>query len=115
MSNEFKEGQVLIFDPSDGRREPREITIGKTGRRWVQIKSAGWIDARFDKETLVIDGRGYASPGRVWLSWDSYHGEKRRLALHARLRRMLDDYSKPYTTEQVAAALAALGYTEQSE
>lgn len=113
MSHVFKEGQVLVFDPSDGRREPREITTGKVGRVWVQIASAGWSDGRFNKETLIIDGRGYASPGRVWLSWDAYRNEKRRLELHARLRRMLDDYSNPYTTEQVSAALAALGHTEQ--
>lgn len=115
MSHAFQEGQVLVFDPSDRRREPREITIGKVGRKWIQIASDGWADGRFDKETLVIDGRGYASPGRVWLSWDAYHGEKRRIELHTRLRRMLDDYSNPYTTTQVSAALAALGYTEHLE
>lgn len=46
-------------------------TVLTVGRRWAETARL-----RFDKDTLLIDGRGYSSPGQVWLSLESWQADK---------------------------------------
>lgn len=62
-------GQKLWFVPNDTRRRPpSEVTITRVGRKWIETDS--WY--RFAIETLVADGKGYASPGRCYLSREEH-------------------------------------------
>lgn len=44
--------------------------IAKIGRRWITLSGAN--PYRFDAETMALDGRGYSSPGRVYVSRNEY-------------------------------------------
>jgi hypothetical protein len=69
---ELKVGQKLWFNSSVRYYTSREVTVTKVGRRWAYI-SANRL--RIDKETLVVDGDGYSSPGRCYLSRDEHEAE----------------------------------------
>jgi len=73
--SEFNVGQTLYYvrDYRPGRlvrieKVGRLVTIEKVGRKWLTID----IGIRVDKETLQVDGKGYASPGQCWLSEEEY-------------------------------------------
>jgi hypothetical protein len=69
------EGQKLWFVSSQRHGgEPREVTVGKIGRKWATISSGA---DRIDRETLVADGGQYISPGRCYLSQQAYEDAKR--------------------------------------
>lgn len=73
--NKFKEGQALVYVPSEKRRGgPRPIVVNKIGRQWVYFEGLG-LRGRFDKSTLRVDGGGYASPGQVYLTMEEYQQE----------------------------------------
>lgn len=50
-------------------RGPREVSVVKVGRKWAEIDIRGY---RIDKDSLFIDGHGYTSPGRCYLSRDEF-------------------------------------------
>jgi len=97
MSNprEFKVGQELYMVSNDPRSvkyrvmdagEPgRVVTITAIGRRWATLDSN---NGRVDMETLELDGGGYTSHARCWLSMaDHINHEKMCFLLH-RIRTM---------------------------
>lgn len=69
MSKELKVGQALYWVPRETRfRNPREVTVTKIGRKWVQLDNR----ERIDIESLCADGGQYASPGQCYLSKADY-------------------------------------------
>lgn len=71
-------GQELWFSPTVNlhhRPDSFAVTITKIGRRWANItRGLG----RVDVNTLWVDGAGYTSPGRCWLSKDDWETEQLR-------------------------------------
>lgn len=69
-------GQKLWFVPADWyrKRQGYEVTVLKIGRKWVQISH----HLRIDIKTMWVDGKGYASPGRCWLSEAEWWSEQCR-------------------------------------
>lgn len=58
----FKVGDELIFRPSERRQPQRKVTVESVGRKWVMLSDGN----RVDKESGVVDGGKYSSPGKVW-------------------------------------------------
>jgi hypothetical protein len=78
--NKFIVGQTLWFVYNNYGNRSRlnsEVTITKVGREWLTLSSG----RRINKHTLEVDGKGYASPGRCYLSREIY--EKRMATLKA--------------------------------
>lgn len=50
----------------------RDMRVTKVGRVWATLESGD----RFDIASGRLDGKGYASPGRVWESSDEYLRER---------------------------------------
>lgn len=75
MSNihNLKVGQQVWQEPERWSRSSvgRYVEIIKVGRDWATTKAGGG-EIRFSLETLVIDGRGFSSPGRVWLTKEEW-------------------------------------------
>jgi hypothetical protein len=73
--NKFIVGQTLWFVYSHNYgnlpRSNCEVTITKVGREWLTLSSGH----RIDKHTLEVDGEGYASPGRCYLSRKKHEEE----------------------------------------
>jgi hypothetical protein len=65
----FTVGEALYYVTNNmiRRGNPEYVTISKVGRKWLYCDGM-----RIDKETLVVDGHGYSSPGKCWLSQDEY-------------------------------------------
>lgn len=88
MSEEKKEvevGQVLYLVFRHGR--PYWATISKIGSRWIHTNAGD----RIDKNDLTLDGKGYESPGRAYLSQEEHEKEQRRDKAWLELRWMLRD------------------------
>lgn len=83
------------------------VAVAKVGREWATVHSR----LRFRLDTGRIDGRGYSSPGRAYPNEAAYEAAVRRNRAWGRLRSVVVDCSAPdsITTEQIEAALAALG------
>ena len=65
----------MYFDPLRYRHKEEEFTITTVGRKWAPLDRNNW---RLKIETMWIDGRGYSSPGRCWLSREDWLKEKER-------------------------------------
>lgn len=65
----YEVGQKLWYVPNrtSAHLRPREVTVESIGRKWV---TCGRM--RFDKETGIVDGGSYSSPGRVYASREEY-------------------------------------------
>jgi hypothetical protein len=100
---QFEVGMELYFVYSDSRRgEPIYVKVSKVGRKWVNLDNG----YRFDKEDTVIDGAGYSSPGRIYLSKEDYDNQcKKDLAIRA-INKRTDFYSYegPSLEDVLAAA-----------
>lgn len=64
----------VVFDRKYDGHDPegRIETITKIGRRWIEVGDPRWRKARFDAETMILDGGNYSSPGRIWPSEAEY-------------------------------------------
>jgi len=75
IMNKFIVGQTLWFvynnTYSNRLRLDCEVTITKVGRAWLTLSSGH----RIDKHTLEVDGKGYASDGRCYLSREKHEEE----------------------------------------
>lgn len=73
MTDEIKPGDELYYVPSGNRNgNPSWITVQKVGRKWITLP----YRMRCDKETLVVDGGDYQSPGRCYRSAEEYYESK---------------------------------------
>ncbi len=106
----FQVGQtvwVRLFHPRLKTLHP--YTITKIARKWVTL---GDDTYRFDLKTMELDGKGYSSPGRVYLSEEQYDQEVALGAAWDTLRtRARDNMTAPtgVTTERILQALKLLG------
>lgn len=84
MSNphNLKVGQKLWFVGARGFRNEYEVEIINVGRVYASISRAG----RIFLDTLLVDGGGYSSPGRCYLSRDAWDAEKSRDLAWANIR-----------------------------
>jgi hypothetical protein len=65
----YQVGQKLYFVPDSlSRGNPKWVGIEKVGKKWL------WLEhkVKVDKETLIVDGGEYASPGRCWIDEATY-------------------------------------------
>lgn len=104
-------GQTLIYIRDDsGRRgvaEPQEVVIERVARKWAYLK---WRGYRISKETLIVDGAGYGSPGRCYLSMEHYHAEQAAEKRWQALARQVQHWNRRpgVTTADIEQAAALL-------
>lgn len=101
-------GQRVFLSRSDRRwGADRWATITKVARKWVYL---GEERERFDKETGVIDGGDFSSPGRAWRSEDDYkeHLHAEKLLTHLR-REIGFTRRKSVGKKEILEALRLLG------
>ncbi len=106
--NEFTVGQVLYYVPDSSVRggTPHFVTILKVGRKWLYFRTM-----RVDKDSLNVDGNGYASPGECWLSKEEYDRYRELCKAWAELKsRIRDRYqpSKCLSVEDIQGAIRLL-------
>lgn len=79
---DFKVGQKIVFigNTSRGHRsDPVEMTVYKTGRKWVHASRSGqedWGSQRFAPPNMCADGGEYMSPGTFVLDLAAWEAEK---------------------------------------
>jgi len=75
----LKVGQVVTEVKTLNRKkaEIREYVITKIGRKWFEY-GEGFISDRADIDTLVIDSRGFSSPGKIYTDIAKYHEDVER-------------------------------------
>lgn len=104
---EVKPGDKLYY-VSDGRRE---------SRRWVEVKKVGriWIylgHMRASVKTGIIDGHGYSSPGRVFVSQEEVVEVERINRLSAEFGRSYRVWLRKYPEECAEFAAEMLRRSE---
>lgn len=103
-------GQELWYVPSDARQhsQAQAVRVTKVGRKWADLEPP--YLGRVNIETLWLDGGGYASPGRCWLSVDEYEATVARERLWRDFRNRLP-HSPPdaASVEWIRAAAETLG------
>jgi len=108
--NKFIVGQTLWFVHcgTGGNRSHMdgEVTITKVGREWLTLSNRH----RVDKHTLYADGKGYASPGRCYLSREIYEKWKAVLKAWRDFSNSIDPRNPPagVDLESIAQAMRIL-------
>lgn len=99
----FRVGQGLLYAPATGRT-PYMIEVEKVGKRWLYC--AGGL--QIDRKTMDAKAnRGFAAPGRAWLTKDCYDRAQRKHSAWRHFRRQVQDkWTAPETVtlEQIQAA-----------
>lgn len=114
MSETLKVGDKVYFVRSghSGRTYPEWLTVEKVGRKWVQLSR----DYRLPIGSMYIDGRGYASPGRCYMSQEDYERHQLRRAQWQLIREFVDRrYGNPPEGCDLDAVANALGFTLKVE
>lgn len=109
----YKVGQKLYVNYN--RRAPAWAIITKVGTKWLELD--GGKD-RASVETLALDGRGYAPPGRCYESLDAWKREKELGIAWRSLRAAIDRaYVAPsgVTAEVIAQVAEMLGFQTPSK
>ncbi len=91
---------------------PMFVQVTKVGRKWAEISLRGY---RISLNKLIIDGGGYTSPGRCYLTKEEHEAEVKLHAAWARLRSFMDRKHNPpdgVTIENIEAAIQVLGLPE---
>lgn len=107
---ELQVGDVLWYVPSDKRWDkPHAVTVEKVGRVWADLGRR----FRIDKRTLVVDGRGYTSPGRCYWSKAEWNGIAERCKAWDHIKEAIRYGGPPdgVTIEAIQAAANLLGVT----
>lgn len=86
MLNEIKVGQKLWYVPIERRHDPFSVMVESIGRKWFSVK-ADWYSLKINLEDFCADGGKYTSPGKCWLSKESYESEME-------LRSAWDDFKR---------------------
>ena len=80
--SDFNVGQKIIFVGNKSRghtSDPVEMTVYKTGRKWVHASRSGqddWGAQRFAPPNMCADGEEYMSPGTFVLDLATWEAEK---------------------------------------
>jgi hypothetical protein len=89
-------GQELWFVASDRRSCARNgyVKVNAVGRKWITLGKQGQMRAH--KDTLIVDGRGFSSPGRCYLTREEYETERANDAAWDSLRDFINTkWSRP--------------------
>lgn len=109
MSNphNFQVGQSLYLVPNRGcgYRCSGVVSISKVGRKWATLDN----DSKMDLQTLDIDGGGYSSPGKCYLSEQEYIEYKEKKDYWLRLRNKIPISPPACTLETLKQVAALLG------
>lgn len=88
MNDKLKVGQKVYVQPigNAGRyaNDIRSDTISKVGRKYFELKDH-W-PRRFIIDSLLHDGKGYASSYKVWLSMDDYNYHIEEVELRKKIK-----------------------------
>jgi len=109
MRNNLRAGQKLWYVPVAARFEkPREVEVTKVGRRWAHLGEC----LRVDLETLRADGGGFPSPGRCYLSRETWEQKQALNSGWESLRKEFFDgwpsKRPPHVTLEIIAQIRAL-------
>lgn len=119
MGDELSVGHKLWYVPSERwHGKPREVVVTKVGRKWATIESDGREIGRVDKDSLIVDGGGYSSPGHCCRDRATHEAEVAKRAAWDSLRQaMRDQYRIPadLTTEQILAFYTLLASKAPSQ
>lgn len=108
-------GQKLWKVFHDKRRgDPCEVEVVKVGRKWATLNR---YHGRIDLETLSVDGGGYSSPARCYLSREVYELERSTEIEWAKLKSELLYKSRPadVTIENIKQARNLLGLPQVTD
>lgn len=105
-------GQKLFYvSSSRWRTNPtRWLAITKVGRKWAYLENGD----RVYVETLFVDGAGYSTPGRCYLTEEEYQKEKHKTECWRVLWNWVDarhQIPRETNIEAIQAAANALGVT----
>lgn len=82
----FTVGQTVIRFRTKFCNEPIgpgcDVEITKVGRKWVYLKGG----ERFDRQTMCIDGGGWASHARIYPNLEAHERDLRRFRLWRRIK-----------------------------
>ncbi len=101
---DFKLGQEVYLRYSEGRKHKDtddlvSLYVSKVGRKWVELAvTPDRLNRhyRFDPVTMDVDGEGFSSAGRVYLTRDDYMAAKCRSEAWVNLRNGVSrGYSAP--------------------
>lgn len=116
MTAALKVGDVLFFvrdrHHNPGTDKPVPVCVLKVGRRWVTVGGVGHhMRFALDDADMEIDGAGYKSPGRCWLSEKAYTDHQAATAAWDALRAHVLRTKAPagVTIERIAEARRLLG------
>lgn len=103
----LKVGDNVFFVPREKYNgQPRFCEITKIGRKWAEFDRG----RRFDINTLEVDGGGYQSPGRIYLTKEEYDNKVKTQLLWIKLKELTSLYCCPdyLSTEDLQDAIDAL-------
>ncbi len=114
MTDEIKPGDKLYYVPSGNRNgKPSWVTVQKVGRKWITLP----YRMRCDKETLIVDGGDYQSPGRCYRSAEEYYESKHLSRIQYALQKWFGNYwqAGSLTADQCVqiAAIASIQLPER--
>ena len=117
-TDDFHIGQevYVVHNGGRGHKDSCKATITKIGRRWInyECRNKSWLSGRFDPEDMWVDGKGYSSPGKVYLSQEDFdESTLRNKAYRDMYRRML--HNPTTSLENVQKARVLLGFGEYSD
>ena len=104
-------GQTLWFVNSDDRFRDRdcEKTIRLIGRKYATL--AGSYDVRISIETLLVNGNGWASPGRCYLTKADWEADIRMIEAWRAIVKIIDSWQPPpgMTLDKIEAIRKLVG------
>lgn len=79
----FTVGQTVYYERNKGYQAHRTgvtpVSIQRVGRVWVYFGAIShYGQQRFNAENMRVDGKGYSSPGRIWLTEEDYKASVQR-------------------------------------
>lgn len=91
--SDFKVGQSVVVNWSGyNKSRTTEETITKIGHKWVELAEGRY---RFDPRNMFLDGKGYTSLGKVYLSHAELNDEREYSRLWNDIRRAVRDVYIP--------------------
>ena len=107
MNDDIKVGGKLFYVPSDLRSgKAHWVEVTKVGRKWLHYG----FGSRACKNSLVVDGGDYSSPGQCYRTEEEYIERKAHNIVWGRFRsEILHSHSPVATREAIEKAAALLG------
>lgn len=107
MNDDIKAGDKLFYVPSEHRFEkPHWVEITKVGRKWLHYG----FGSRVYKNSLMVDGGNYSSPGLCYRTEEEYIEQKSHNIVWREFRnQILQSYNPIATRGTIEEAAALLG------